>query len=181
MRRPVLWGTLVAVLLVVGFVVFMGTRETTEGVKTPSRLLGQAAPAISSTTADGAPFKLSSLRGHWVVINFFASWCPPCKQEAPELVAFDWAQQKQAGGAKLVSVVFNDSNASARQFHEYYGARWPLVLDPGGNTAARYGVLSPPETFVVNPRGVVVAALAGATTEAQLSATLARAKATEGG
>ena len=176
MKRPVLWASAVALTVVAAFAAFLSTRDTAEGQLTPSRLVGQQAPAIRSTTVGGESFKLASLRGSWVVLNFFASWCPPCKEEAPELVGFEWTQRQQANGAKVVSVIFNDSNAAAAQFHEFYGARWPLVTDPGGNTAASFGVVSPPETFIISPKGKVVDALPGGVTKLELLAKLAEAK-----
>ena len=81
----------------------------------------------------GRPSRWRSLRGHYVFVNFFASWCGPCQQETPDLVTFDYNQHHTKGGADLVSVVFHDTTASARQFLQSQGATWPAVSDPGGN------------------------------------------------
>ena len=109
-RRPVLVAAaavgVVAIFLVVVFAVSkVGGSDTAD---TP--LLGQAAPAITGPQLDGGAFDLSTRRGSWVVLNFFASWCDPCKQEAAELARFASAQQSAGtAGAELVGIVYNDS------------------------------------------------------------------------
>lgn len=167
-------GALVLVLAVVAVVA--ATRPSAQATQVASPLLTRSAPELSGTTLGGRHFSLASDRGRYVYVNFFASWCPPCQQEEPALIDFAFQQQRQAGGAAMVSVVFNDSVASARQFVTKWGARWPAVVDSGGSIANRYGVESPPTTFLVDPRGKVVGTFAGPVTTSQLSAMLAAAR-----
>ncbi len=65
------------------------------------------------------------------MVNFFASWCQPCQQEGPGLVAFQ-AEHRRTGDATMVSVVFDDTVAAARAYQATLGATWPTVADPGG-------------------------------------------------
>jgi cytochrome c biogenesis protein CcmG/thiol:disulfide interchange protein DsbE len=165
------------VTLVVGaaLVALLATRppETATEVDTP--LVGQSAPGIAGATLGGGPFNLAAERGRWVVVNFFASWCPPCQQEQPELVAFAYAH-RAAGDAALVGVVFDDGTSTARSFMRSTGASWPSVVDPGGQIALDYGVRGPPETFLVSPGGTVVAHFDGPMTNGALDYWLARAE-----
>jgi cytochrome c biogenesis protein CcmG/thiol:disulfide interchange protein DsbE len=164
-RHPIRWvaGAVLATLAVVGVV--LATRTPQEATAVQSPLLGHVAPEISGANLlGGTPVSLSSLRGHYVVVNFFASWCTPCQQEAPDLSRFAYDQAHTKRGADLVSVVFRDTSASAHAFLVSNGDIWPVVADPGGTIAARYGVTSPPTTFVIDPSGRVSAALLGPTT-----------------
>src|SRR3546814_7964023 len=68
-------------------------------------------------------------RGRWVAVNFFASWCTPCIQEHPELVAFDEAH-REAGDAAVVSVTYDDRTDDAKEFFAKRGGDWPVVDDP---------------------------------------------------
>lgn len=177
-RRPahwVRWITLAAVIVLVVVAVVAATRPSVQATPFQSPLLGQRAPAVVGRDLKGRPVDLAQYRGRWVVLNFFASWCPPCGQEEPNLVAFAFQQQHQAPGAVLLGVVFHDADAAARQFMTVDGAQWPALPDPGGVIANAYGVGSPPTTFLIDPRGIVAGALEGPLTARQLDDALARA------
>lgn len=172
--RWVAGGVLVA-LVVVGIV--LATRTPQEATAVQSPLLGHRAPALTgSDLTTGAPVSLASLHGHYVVVNFFASWCTPCQQEAPDLSRFHYQQSHATDGAEMVSVVFNDTTSTARSFLQQHGDLWPAVSDPHGTIAERYGVTSPPTTFVVNPAGRVTAVLEGPATQKNLDSFLTAAR-----
>jgi cytochrome c biogenesis protein CcmG/thiol:disulfide interchange protein DsbE len=166
-----------SIVLVVGasLVALLATRPPAAATEVATPLLGRSAPALSGTTLTGQPFDLAGLRGRWVVVNFFASWCPPCRQEEAELVTFAFAH-RQPGGAALVGVVYDDSAAAARSFLVSSGATWPALADPDGAASVAFGVRAPPETFIVSPAGTVVAHLDGPVTAAGLDYWLERAQ-----
>jgi cytochrome c biogenesis protein CcmG/thiol:disulfide interchange protein DsbE len=174
-RHTAKWVAGVTLVVGAALIAVLATRppQTATEVNTP--LVGQVAPGIAGTTLGGGSFDLTAERGRWVVVNFFASWCPPCQQEQPELVAFAYAH-RSAGDAALVGVVFDDGTSTARGFMRSTGASWPAVVDPGGQVALNYGVRGPPETFLVAPDGTVVAHFDGPMTNAALDYWLARAK-----
>ncbi len=179
-RHPARWlaGLVLLALVVVAIVV--ATRPTVEATQISSPLVGRPAPPLAGTDLAGQPVRLADLRGRYVYVNFFASWCPPCQQEEPDLVAFQFRQQRAPGGAAVLSVVFNDSEAAARRFVRQWGQVWPAVADRDGSIANAFGVSSPPMTFLVNPRGTVVGAYAGPATADQLQAMLAAARGRHG-
>lgn len=165
------------VVLVAGasLVALLATRPPAAATEVATPLLGHGAPRLSGTTLAGRSFDLAALRGRWVVVNFFASWCPPCRQEEPELVTFAF-EHRQPGDASLVGVVYDDSAAAARGFLDSSGGTWPALPDPDGAASVAFGVRAPPETFIVSPAGTVVVHLDGPVTAAGLDYWLARAK-----
>jgi len=177
-RRPraVMLAALAVAVVVGALVAVLATRPPASSTEAASPLLGRPAPVVTGTALTGGAVDLSSLRGRFVVVNFFASWCPPCQVEQPELVQFAF-QHRAAADAQVLGVVFSDRNASAARFLASTGGEWPAVADPGGQIALAYGVRGPPETFVVAPDGLVVARLLGAVTAANLDEVLARARA----
>jgi cytochrome c biogenesis protein CcmG/thiol:disulfide interchange protein DsbE len=102
--------------------------------------------------------QLSSLRGKAVVLNFWASWCYPCKKEAPALEA---AAKKWQGRAIVVGVDINDFSSDARRFMRRHGITYPVAHDNHNVTAPKYGYLALPETFFVDLRGRVVGHVPG--------------------
>jgi cytochrome c biogenesis protein CcmG/thiol:disulfide interchange protein DsbE len=177
-RHTARWvaGGVLLVLCAVGVV--LATRTPQEATQVTSPLLGHQAPDFSGKDLrTGKPVSLLAMRGHYVFINFFASWCVPCQQETPDLITFDYDQQHSADGADLVGVVFHDEVSSARQFQISEGATWPTVNDPGGTIAEHYGVTGPPTTFLVDPSGrITVNPSTGPATQAELSDMLKEAR-----
>jgi cytochrome c biogenesis protein CcmG/thiol:disulfide interchange protein DsbE len=124
--------------------------------RSPS-VLGKAAPDLAITTSDGATVRLSQLRGKPVVLNFWASWCAPCRQEAPTLKQ---AFEARRGRVAFLGVDFQDSPQAARAFEQEVGFPYPVGPAVGG-VPAGYAVDAPPDTFFIDSRGVVTAEFVG--------------------
>ena len=121
----------------------------------------------------GLPAKtvsLSQFRGRPVVVNFWASWCPPCRKEMPTLAA---TAGRLAGKVDFVGVDTNDNRSAALAFAAKTGVTYPLAFDPHGSVASTYGVYGLPTTIFVSPRGRLLARQVGALTEGRLDQLLA--------
>jgi cytochrome c biogenesis protein CcmG/thiol:disulfide interchange protein DsbE len=117
--------------------------------------IGKTAPNFELRRIDApGTLELASLRGKAVVLNFWASWCFPCKQEAPTLAA---ASRRYAGRVVVLGVDVNDPAGDARRFARKYGLTYPLVHDNHNVTSPVYGLTGLPETFFIDRRGKVVA------------------------
>lgn len=173
-RGPIFFVALgVAVVLAV-FVAVLATREPSQDRTADSPLVGEVAPPVqgeSLTTGD--PFDLDSLRGQWVVVNFFATWCVPCRVEHPELLSFS-RRHAQAGDASVVSVVFDDDADEVRQYFEDNDSTWPVIDGSGTGVILDYAVAQVPESFIVSPTGYVVAKVSGGVTSLGLDQLLER-------
>lgn len=135
-----------------------------------SPLVGKAAPDVALTTLAGQPFRLRDHRGGPVVVNFWASWCIPCREEAPLLVDF----ARSARNLTLVGVVFQDQPEAARAFEREFAVPYPSVIDTELRIAVDYGVAGIPETFFIDGRGVVQEKLSGPLTREVLWASARR-------
>ncbi len=158
--------TIPIALVLVVFVVILATRDPASDREVDSPLLGQAAPRIEGTTLDGRPFDSATFDGRWLVVNFFATWCVPCVQEHPELVAFQRAQA-DLGQANVISVVFSDERPAVERFFARNGGDWPVVF-AADTVVADWGVAGVPESYLVDPGGIVRAKLVGGVTAAGL-------------
>ena len=124
----------------------------------PSTRVGQPAPALPAETLPGFPsVSDADLRaGEVTLVNFWASWCPPCRAEHPQLL------RMEAEGLRIVGVNFKDKEAQARGYLEEDDSPFIGVpFDPQGRTAIEWGVTAPPETFIVDGDGTVVFRFAG--------------------
>jgi cytochrome c biogenesis protein CcmG, thiol:disulfide interchange protein DsbE len=172
--RTALVSASIVGVLVLAFVGLLATRDTgpREG---RSALIGLPAPQVAGSTLDGADFDLDDLRGRWVLVNFFATWCPPCIVEHPELVAFHEAHA-ETGDVEVVSVAFQDSVAEIEEFFASYGGEWPVLAEGVNSVAVSWGVTALPESFLVSPQGVVVYKFTGGVTYEALETVLAEAR-----
>jgi cytochrome c biogenesis protein CcmG/thiol:disulfide interchange protein DsbE len=138
-----------AVLALVGLLVFGLVSKGGSRVA-----VGEPAPRTALPRLEGAGGEsLADYRGRWVLVNFWASWCEPCKQEAPALEEF----QRQHGGAKftVLGVDTRDLTGDGREFVREYGLSYPQLRDGDGGVAHDYGTTGVPENFLVDPRGKV--------------------------
>jgi len=126
--------------------------------------VGSVAPAFTLRRLDGpGKVSLASYRGHPVVLNFWASWCNPCKSEAAVLER-DWASYHRRG-VVFLGVDYHDLASDARRFVSAHALTFPMLQDGSGRVTGRYGIDQVPETYVLNRQGRVVAHLAGPITD----------------
>ena len=120
---------------------------------------------------------LTDYKGKVVLLNFWASWCTPCRTEAPEL---EKAQQRlqRSGAGTVLGVAYQDAPSDSEKFIEEFGLTYPSLRDVGGKLAKEYGTRALPETFVINPQGKVVALSRGTVTQDFLDQAIDKASAT---
>ena len=173
-HHVVRWIAVVVGVGLVGLTLLLATAPPFIVYQAYSPLVGHRAPAIVGTTLLGQPFNLHDLRGHYVVVDFFSSWCVACRTEQPQLVRF---AKHPFAGAQLVGVVFQDLNASAQAMLGPWRGLYPVLGDPQGRYALNYGVDNPPTKYLIDPRGRIVAKIIGPVTATGLDALLKRASA----
>jgi cytochrome c biogenesis protein CcmG/thiol:disulfide interchange protein DsbE len=131
------------------------------------RLLpGQPAPEFALNLLDGSTLTFSELRGRVAVVNFWATWCPPCEDELPDLEAV-WAEY-QAQGVVFVGVAFQEEGTEVRDMASRFGLTYPLGLDEGERISTAFGITGVPETFVVDAQGQVAYVHIGPVTAGEL-------------
>lgn len=166
-RRPIVLALLVAAVATLAVVVVFRT-----GTGGQRAVVGDPAPPIVGITLDGATFDLAALRGQPVVVNFWASWCIPCRDEFPLL---EQALERHADEELvIVGVLFEDQPADASAFVARFEADWPNIPDPQGSIATAYRVVAPPQTYFIDASGIIRSIQIGELTDADFERQYAR-------
>lgn len=152
-RRTMAAITLVTVVVLATWLLWPGGTAATAVVP------GQPAPDFVLSDLQGQTVQLSALRGKHVVINFWATWCPPCRAEMPALQAV--AERYADRGLVVLAVNLGESPLAIRSFVERYQIRLRVLLDPNKQVAERYRIVPLPTTFFVGPDGLVRAKVEG--------------------
>lgn len=156
LRRSAMFGLFAGAFLLVTYLLLQARPfNSVPGVIEP----GQAAPDFVLETAAGERLQLADLRGRPVVLNFWATWCPPCRAEMPDLEALYAKGREQ--GLVVVGINLQESGVSVKAFQERHGLTFPLALDTEGAVTKAYGVIPLPTTYFVDRQGRVTARLQG--------------------
>jgi cytochrome c biogenesis protein CcmG/thiol:disulfide interchange protein DsbE len=147
-------GVVVAVIVVAELASGGGSTDT-----------GRAAPPLPSKALHPPGIDLAALRGKPALVDFFASWCEPCAEEAPTLRELS---ASVAGKATVVAVDWDDAGDAARAFVRKHRWTFPVLADTSGAAGEEYGLIGLPTSFVLDSRGRIVATFRGPQAEAVL-------------
>ena len=169
----------VASLLSVGLLALLGSQllvpAQNQANAGSSPLIGHPAPdftllVLGPHAGSASTIRLASLKGKPILLNFWASWCVPCQQEAP-LLQKTW-QSVQRQGITFLGIDFQDARSDGLNFLHTYGITYPNVADDTGSTAINYGVTGVPETFFIDRHGVIISKVIGELTEQSMQTNL---------
>jgi cytochrome c biogenesis protein CcmG, thiol:disulfide interchange protein DsbE len=152
---------------VIGFFLFRGSDGTATGTTAAVRV-GSPAPDFTLRLLTGETLSLASLKGKPVLVNFWASNCPHCRQEAPIMVRVYERYRDKGLSVVSINVIWDNAN-DARQFVETYHLPYSVGLDGGGAIGSAYGVDATPTTFFIDKSGVVRARQDGEGSEAEIA------------
>ena len=134
--------------------------------------IGEAAPGFTVERLAGEPLALSDLRGRPVIVNFWASWCPPCRGEMPDLE--DLAREQRASGLTVLAVNLDEESAAVQRYATALDLTLSIGLDRGGHVSTLYNLVALPTSFFVDRQGVVRDLNIGALTARGLRTKVAR-------
>jgi len=150
--KPNLWVLGIGFLLIVPILAILASGFGNDPRAVPSMLEAKPAPAFSLVDLDGKTVTLAELRGQPLVLNFWSTWCLPCKQEHPMLQQ----AQRDNPSVRFLGVLYSDTPVKARAYLKKVGSEYPTLIDENNRVSIDYGVAGVPETFFVSRAGVVV-------------------------
>ena len=166
-------AALIAVVAVLTVYSFEKRLSGDRGNWPQSPLVGKPAPEMSLNLFDGSTFEITEARGRPVVLNFWASWCLPCAQEAKDL---NRAQRAYSKKVLFLGVNVMDDKNAALEFITKHGVTYPNGYDPGKNVHIDYGVAGVPETFFIDSGGTITGKISGPVTFEDISKNLPAAQ-----
>lgn len=172
-RAPVLGGTIICLLLVSGCYSGGGPNRTIGGGGGPSNLAGAPATSYDLKRLDGRIDSLARYRGSVVLMNLWATWCPPCREEMPDLQKFSREYKKK--GVVVLGIDQGESASAAGAFARERGVTFPILLDENQQYGQTYKGIGLPTTVVVDRTGHIVAGIDGELTLAQMRTAVAPA------
>jgi cytochrome c biogenesis protein CcmG, thiol:disulfide interchange protein DsbE len=165
--RRLPWGQILIFTFVLGLLALVAFQMKHNGPLAAGQVgAGEFAPDFTLTTFDGVTYKLADLRGKVVVVNFWASWCVPCADEAPDLEN-TWRHYKDQG-VLFIGVDYVDTETAARAFMQRFDITYPNGPDLGTRISQAYRIKGVPETYFVDQAGRLAFVKIGPTTEAEL-------------
>jgi thiol-disulfide isomerase/thioredoxin len=175
-RNATRWIALGIAVVLVAFGVVLAVQHRTEA--SVPRLVQEhkSVPKFSLETLDGKPVSASSLAGKTYVVNFWNSWCIPCRQEKPALDAF-YAKHRSEPDFAMLGIVRDDDPGPIRSYVADQHVDWPVAFDPNGSAGLGFGTTGQPETYVITPSGKAACGTLGPATLAELEAWLSAARA----
>ncbi len=160
---------MMAVLLFVGLSWIMATRAPAhQRPTTAAPRPGFLAPDFELPLLDGGTAKLSDYRGHHVVLNFWATWCPPCRAEMPAIIK-EYTRYKDKG-LIVLAIDQSEPEEKVRAFRDAYGMPFPILLDKSMRVADMYRIRSLPTTYFITPDGTIIDKVEGMMTKAMVRA-----------
>jgi cytochrome c biogenesis protein CcmG, thiol:disulfide interchange protein DsbE len=169
MRHRARWIALAAGAFVAVLAVVLATQVGTDPRADTNRshLVGKNAPRFDLPTLDGNKIRSGDLAGKVVVVNFWNSWCLPCREEYPALVEFQGRHAADPSFA-MIGIVRDDTESAVRTYVEEERVPYTTAFDPGGRAALDFGTRGQPETYAISPDGVIAASNFGPSSVAQL-------------
>jgi len=148
-----LWAVWFSIIALIGL---FASGFNNDPKKVPSVLLGKLAPDFKLTTLTGSEIRLSNLRGKPVLLNFWASWCQECKLEANVIGSFSLKYASSDKHINIIGIAVQDTLFRVKDFVKQFGKKYLVGLDDNsGNIALNYGVYGVPETFFIDPNGII--------------------------
>lgn len=156
-------AVMIAVVFVAGMWIGLtasSASQTTSGV-VPSPREGFSAPDFTLETLEGETITLSDLRGQVVIVNLWASWCPPCRAEMPAIEQIYQSYKAQGLEVLAVNTTYQDSEKAAAQFAQDFGLTFPILLDRDGAVSRSYQLQVLPTTYFIDRQGIIRAVIPG--------------------